>query len=121
MKIDRKEKIREYKDTPRPMGIYQVRNKVNGKVLIGSSVNLPAILNRHQAELKLGSHRNPVLQQEWREYGPDNFEFTELEILEPANSPAHDPAEDLRVLEELWLEKLSPYDDRGYNRYPKRK
>ena len=44
-KMDKKTKIREYKETPRLMGLYQIKNKVNGKILIGSSVNLPAILN----------------------------------------------------------------------------
>ena len=101
------------------MGVFLIKNKANGKVLIGSSVNLPAILNRHKAELKLGSHRNQVLLKEWREYGPEMFEFKELEILEPADNPAYNPAEDLRVLEELWMEKLSPFGDRGYNKIPK--
>jgi len=40
MRIDKKAKIREYKDIPRPMGVFQIKNKVNGKVLIGSSNNL---------------------------------------------------------------------------------
>jgi hypothetical protein len=30
-----------------------------------------------------------------------------------------DPGEDLQALKELWLEKLEPYDERGYNRRPK--
>ncbi len=60
----KKVKIREYKDTPRPMGVYQIKNKENDKVLIGSSNNLPAILNRYRAELKMGNCRNLVLQQE---------------------------------------------------------
>ena len=50
--MDRKAKIREYKETPRLMGVYQIKNRRNGKVLIGSSVNLPAILNRYKSELK---------------------------------------------------------------------
>ena len=44
--MDKKALTREYKETQRPMGVYQVRNTVNGKVLIGTSVDLPAILNR---------------------------------------------------------------------------
>lgn len=117
--MDRKAKIREYKDTPLPMGIFQIINKVNGKMLIGSSVNLPAILNRCKAELKMGSHHNEVLQQEWKQFGPENFDFKELEILEPADNPAYDPAEDLQVLEKLWIEKLCPFGDKGYNKPPK--
>jgi hypothetical protein len=65
--MDRKAKIREYKDTPLSMGVYQIKNKVNGKILVGSSVNLPARLNRCKAELKMGSYRNMVLQEEWKQ------------------------------------------------------
>jgi len=101
------------------MGIFQIINKVNGKMLIGSSLNLPAILNRCKAELRMGSHRNEVLQKEWKQFGPENFEFIELEVLEPADDPTGNPAEDLRVLEKLWIEKLSPFGDKGYNRPPK--
>jgi hypothetical protein len=96
--MDKKAKIREYKDTPRPMGIYQIKNKANGKVLIGSSNNLPAILNRYRAELKMGNCRNLVLQQEWKQFGPEAFEFTELEILKPLDDPNYDRAEDLHFL-----------------------
>ena len=31
----------------------------------------------------------------------------------------YDPADDLRTLQELWFEKLSPFDERGYNARPK--
>lgn len=117
--MDRKKMIREYKNTPRPMGIYQVRNMSNGKVLIGSSRNLPARLNRFRAELQIGCCRYRALQQDWNEYGPEMFEFSVLELLEPSESPTADPAGDLRVLEELWIEKLSPFGDRGYNERPK--
>ena len=112
-------KIKEYKNTPRPMGIYQIKNKNNNKVLIGSSKNLPAILNRFRSELTMGSCRNSVLQEEWKQFGPEAFEFNELEILGPLSDPAYDPAEDLRFLEEVWVEKLRPYGDKGYNKVPK--
>jgi len=117
--MDRKTKIREYKDTLLPMGVFQIINKVNGKMLIGSSVNLPAILNRHSAELRMGSHSNLVLQKEWNQFGPENFQFNELEILEPADDPTYSPAEDLRILEKLWIEKLSPFGEKGFNKPPK--
>lgn len=118
--MDRKAMIREYKETPRPMGIFQIKNTVNGKICIGSSVNLPAILNRYKAELKLGSCRNKALQEDWNQFGSEMFEFTELEVLKPTDDPGYNPAEDLCVLEELWLEKLSPFGDKGYNKLPKR-
>lgn len=117
-KMDRKAKIREYKDTPLTMGVFQVINTVNGKILIGSSVNLPAMLNRIKAELKMGSHRNEALQKDWEQFGEGSFEFKELEIVEPLDDPDYDPAGDLHVLEKLWIEKLSPFGAKGYNNPP---
>ena len=118
--MDRKARIREYKETLRPMGVYRVRNTANGKSLVGSSVDLPAILNRHRAQLRMGLHANRALQKDWREFGPEVFEFETLDTLKRPDRPGYDPSDDLRVLEEMWLEKLSPFNERGYNGHPKR-
>jgi group I intron endonuclease len=117
--MDKKARLRDYKDTPRPMGVYQITNKANGKILIGSSTNLPAILNRFKAELKMGSCRNTVLQEEWKQFGSDVFEFKALEILKPLDDPVYDPSKDLQFLEAVWTEELKPYGDKGYNIPPK--
>jgi hypothetical protein len=117
--MDKKALKREYKETARPMGVYQVRNTVTGKLLIGTSVDLPAILNRTRAALRLRSHNNRSLQQDWNDLGPEAFEFEILDILPASDRPNYDPSDDLRALEGLWLEKLSPFGDRGYNAKPK--
>jgi hypothetical protein len=117
--MDRKTLTRQYKETPRPMGVYCVRNTANGKCLVGSSVNLPAMLNRHQAQLRMGAHANRALQSDWKQFGPETFVFETLDTLKPPDQPGYDPSDDLRVLEELWLEKLSPFGERGYNGKPK--
>ena len=119
--MDRKALVREYKSRPLEMGVYRIKNNVNGKVLIGSSKNLTGILNRFRSELKLGCCRNEVLQNEWNQSGPDAFEFEVVEVLAPMDDPAYDPEEDLKFLETYWLEKVMPYDDRGYNRKPGRR
>lgn len=118
--MDRKALIREYKETQRPMGVYLVRNTVNKKSLVGVSINLPAILNRHRTQLRLGGHPNRALQKDWNEFGPEAFEFQILDTLQIPDQSDYDPSDDLRVLEELWLEKLSPFEERGYNTKPKR-
>ena len=100
------------------MGVFQIKNKVNGKIFIGSSHNLPAILNRFRAELKMGSCRHVVLQHEWNRFGPEAFEFEELEVLKPLDDPGYNPADDLSFLEALWAEKLTPYGEKGYNKVP---
>lgn len=117
--MDKKALIREYKENKRPMGVYQVRNTVNGKVLVGTSVDLLSILNRHRAELRMGGHKNRELQKDWAEFGPEAFEFEILDTLTPPESPGYNPSNDLRALEELWLDKLSPFGERGYNAVPK--
>jgi hypothetical protein len=118
--MDKKALTRGYKESQRPMGVYQIRNTVSGKLLVGASVDLPSILNRHRAALRMGGHLNRGLQKDWGEFGPEAFEFEVLDTLTPPERPDYDPRGDLRVLEELWLDKLSPYEERGYNTKPKR-
>ena len=101
------------------MGVFQIKNKANGKIFIGSSLNLQAKLNRCKFELKMGMFQIVPLQEDWKQFGPESFEFKELEILDPEENPDYNPAEDLLVLEALCVEKLSPFGDRGYNELPK--
>lgn len=119
-KASRKERTRQYLENPRPMGIYRVRNTVNGKSLIGASVDLPSMLNRQQAQLRMGAHTNRALQSDWNEHGPEAFAFEVVDTLKaPPDQPDYDPASDLKVLEALWLEKLSPFEEQGYNAKPR--
>lgn len=106
----------EYKQTPRPMGVYQVKNNVNGKVFVGSSPNVDGKINGTKFQLEMGSHKNKDLQNEWNTYGEQTFSFEVLELLEPDEDPSYDHSDDLEVLEELWLEKLQPYGEKGYNK-----
>jgi hypothetical protein len=88
---DRKELIRRYKETPRPAGVYRVRNLVSGKSLLGSSPDLPAILNRERFQLDAGLHPDKELQKDWRELGPNAFAFETLDRLERPARPATTP------------------------------
>jgi hypothetical protein len=117
---DRKALKREYKESYRPAGVFRLRNTVSGRVLVGSSANLPAMWNRLRLQLDGGTHvLHPELQRDWKALGAAAFVFEVLEELEPPEGPGWDPREDLTVLEALWLEQLSPYDERGYNRRPR--
>jgi group I intron endonuclease len=118
--MDRKALIRQYKETRRPMGIYCVRNTVNGKSLIGTSVDLPSMLNRQRAALRMGTHTNRALQKDLNEYGIEAFEVEVLDTLTVPEQADYDPTADLRTLEQMWLDKLSPFGERGYNPEPKR-
>src|SRR6266498_2496458 len=101
------------------MGVYQIRNIVNEKVLIGASLDLPGILNRHKFQLKMGNHPNGALQAEWNEFGSESFAFEILDEITPKEG--RDYREEMAFLEELWLEKSQPYGDRGYNEKKKRR
>jgi hypothetical protein len=116
--MNRKELTRAYKETRRPMGVYRVRNAANDRSLVGKSVDLPSILNRERAQLRLGIHRNAALQRDWNALGADAFVFEVLDTLTPPDRSDYDPTDDLRVLEALWLERLQPFDDRGYTPRP---
>ncbi len=110
--------IREYKENPPPVGVFRVRNTVNGKSLVGTSLNLPGMLNRQRWQLEMQGHPNRDLQRDWNELGCDAFVFEILDTLTVPDRPGYDPSDDLRALEQLWLDKLSPFGDRGYNRRP---
>ena len=101
------------------MGVYQIRNIVNSKILIGSALNLTGALNSPKFQLNAGSHVNKTLQAEWREFGSESFVFEILDELTATEGPDHDYRADLAFLEEFWLEKEQPYGERGYNQKKK--
>lgn len=107
---------REYKERTKPAGVFQVRNTTNGKVLLGSSLNLEGPLNSHRFMLSIGSHRNEALQKEWNEYGAERFVFEVLEEVKVKDDPNFNVEDELTLLEQIWLEKLRPFGERGYNK-----
>ncbi len=105
----------EYKLSHRPMGVFQIRNSVNEKIFVDSSLNMPGKINRHKFQLNAGVHPSKTLQADWYELGAAAFEFETLEPVEPRDDQNYDYAADLECLKDLWLEKLEPYGDKGYN------
>jgi len=95
--------------------VFQVKNLANDKVLLGSSLNLEGSLNKHRFMLKIGSHTNKPLQADWNEFGPEQFAFEILEEVVRKDDPNFNLSDELSLLEMLWLEKLQPVGERGYN------
>ena len=114
-KKTRKELQREYQERVKPSGVYQVKNLVSGKVLLGSSLNLEGLLNRNRFTLRNNSHLNKELQKDWNELGPDQFVFEVLEVVQVQEDPSFNLQDELTLLEQIWLEKLQPIGERGYN------
>jgi group I intron endonuclease len=115
MAKSRKELQREYQERPKKAGVFQVKNTANGKVLLGSSLNLHGPLNSHRFMLRIGSHTNKSLQADWNEYGEDKFVFEILEELDIKDDPNFNLEDELTLLEQVWIEKLQPFGERGYN------
>jgi group I intron endonuclease len=111
----KKEIVREYRDRRKPAGVYEIKNKANGKVFLGSSLDLDGPLNSHRFRLAAGLHPNQALQKDWNESGPDNFTFEILETVPAKEDPRFNPEDELTLLEEIWIEKLRPVGPLGYN------
>ena len=112
--MNKRELKKQYQQSHRPMGVFVIRNTVNQKIFVAASVNLPGLINRHKFALQRGSHASPSLQADWNLLGADKFEFEIVDELTP-RSGVDDYRQELEMIENLWLEKLKPFDERGYN------
>ena len=110
----RKRLAQQYKDQPREMGLYAIRNTVSGKLFVGASLDVRARCNRHRMNLKFGTEDHAQLQADWNAQGSDAFQFEVLEHLEPLDEPGYDAREDLKELKALWLAR---HEQAGYQYY----
>ena len=72
------------------MGIYQIKNLVNGKIYIGSSVDLKRRRKHHFVDLRRNVHHCKYLQRAWNKYGETKFKFEILEIVEETKQKMRD-------------------------------
>jgi hypothetical protein len=99
------------------MGVFQIKNLKNGKIFIGSSLDLKAFWNAQKWQLDFGMHRNALLQADWKEFGADQFIYEILGLVEYSDDAAVDYKKEVKVLEELYMEELQPFEDKGYNKH----
>ena len=66
-------------------GIYKITNRTNGRVYIGSAVNIKKRWQSHIFDLKRGKHANGYLQKSWKKHGCDSFLFEVLEYCQPSD------------------------------------
>lgn len=112
----RKELKEEYKQMKFRMGVFQIKNMVNGRVFIGSSTDLKAIWYAQKLQLNMGMHQNSDLQKEWKEFGADNFIYEILEEIKQTEDKPTDYAKEVKALEEIMIEELQPYEAKGYHK-----
>lgn len=94
-------------------GIYQIKNKINGKSYIGQSKDIYHRWNKHKEVINPNSHssmKSYPLYQAFIKYGINNFDFI---ILEECS------IDELNEREIYWIEKLNTYinepNSQGYN------
>lgn len=121
-KTRRKELAYDYTHSHRAMGAYRIYNVQDDKSFVGSSVNLEGIWNRHKFMLDAGLHDNKAMQADWKNYGEVGFRFEVLEQIKPEEDFVQDVSDLTKYrkmlpdLETKWLEKLTPYGERGYHK-----
>ncbi len=58
------------------IGIYKIKNIINNKVYIGSSINILDRKRTHLYKLRKNKHENNHLQNSFNKYGEKNFIFS---------------------------------------------
>lgn len=114
-KDQRKKAKLEYKELPPTPGVFQIKNNANGLIFVAGGINVHAAINKHKSALMFGSHENARLLADYKAFGPEAFTFEVLDFVEPDPDPAYNYYDDVKAIEALWLEKLAPYGERGYN------
>jgi hypothetical protein len=108
--MDRKKELKmQYREMRPPMGIYMIRSKSSNKCFIEATQDLKSRINRAKFQLGAGSHPNKELQQEWNEYGTENFTIEIIENLEydKKDEAKTDYSEDLALLQMIYEERLT--------------
>ncbi|RYZ20473.1 MAG: GIY-YIG nuclease family protein [Chitinophagaceae bacterium] len=114
-----KELLNDYKQRKFRIGVFQLRNTVNGKIFLGSGTNVDALWNRHRSELNFGNHRNEALQADWKAAGEGAFVFEVLSEIEQKDDTGTDYAREVKELEQLFFSELKPWGERGYHNPPR--
>lgn len=91
-------------------GIYAIRNTANGRVYVGSAVNLRRRLRIHRWHLDRGDHHSIKLQRAWRKHGFAAFAF---EIVEEVRETSA-----LLEREQHYIDGMNAFG-RGYNMAPR--
>jgi group I intron endonuclease len=91
-------------------GIYVIKNTTDGKVYVGSSININQRKYLHFQSLKNGAHHSVRLQRAWDKHGSSTFSFLVLEIVGDRTQ--------LILSEQKWIDRLNAYGPDGYNMVP---
>ena len=99
-------------------GVYIIRCTVNGRVCVGSSIDMKRREWQHRRDLALGKHLSHHLQRAWNKYGTDAFEWSVLENVE-INGLTTEEARSLLLGREQHHIEAFYSARRGFNTLPK--
>ena len=64
-------------------GVYKITCLVNNMVYVGGSTHVKQRWYGHKSMLRHNKHTNPILQDDWNEFGEDSFVFEVIEEMLP--------------------------------------
>jgi group I intron endonuclease len=82
------------------IGVYEIRNKLNGHRYVGSTIDYTERIQIHKHQLEEGTHHCTYLQNAWNKYGEDAFKFSLL-IMAPRKM--------IRKIEQMFLDNPDLY------------
>jgi hypothetical protein len=110
-KARRKELTEQFQRAAPEAGVYRIVNRRTGRLLLGSTTNLPGLRNRFEFARSTNSAAalDPRLREDVTRFGSDSFSFDVLDTLEVTPTMTREQlAADLATLEALWHEKTDP-------------
>lgn len=81
-------------------GVYMIKNTINDKFYIGSSIHIGVRWKEHIKKLESNSHHSPYLQNAWNKYGGGCFEFSIVEYCDKDKTIER---------EQYYLDTLNPH------------
>lgn len=91
------------------IGIYKIENIINGRLYIGSSIDINKRIKRHKNDLIKNKHINVYLQRDFNKYGMDCYNFECVEICDINN---------IRDIEQKYLDNIfscEKFNEKYYN------
>jgi len=90
----------------RTVGIYKITCIPNGKIYVGSSVDVHRRWGLHRTDLNTGKNNNKYLLRAFEKYGKESFMW---EVIEECSQNI------LWEREQYYLDTLQPFNEKGYN------
>lgn len=100
----------QFDHLPELPGIYTIKNRVTGKMYVGSSMNPKKRVSFHLYSLKKGDHHSAKLQNSWNKHGSEVFECNIAESIEYEGKETID----IFAREQFWIDHHDSIAN-GYN------